>query len=88
MVLVVADTELLLDDPGHAGTGPDLTAEAIGLRPVPEEPGIDRFCVGESRGGGPDAGRARSDSGPPSLASASQRLTDTSETSRASAISP
>ena len=37
MVLVVVDTELLLDDAGDAGAGPDVTAEAVGLRPVPEE---------------------------------------------------
>src|SRR5262249_19055172 len=34
VALVVADAELILDD---AGAGPDLTAEAIRLRPVPEE---------------------------------------------------
>jgi hypothetical protein len=39
MVLMVADTELLLDDPGDAGTGPDPATEAVGLRPVPEELG-------------------------------------------------
>ena len=37
MALVVADAELLLDDRGDAGAGPDLASEAVGLRPVPEE---------------------------------------------------
>ena len=37
VVLVVADAELLLDDLGDAGTGPDLAAEAVRLRAVPEE---------------------------------------------------
>ena len=35
--LVVADAEFLLDDAGDAGAGPDPAAEAVGLRPVPEE---------------------------------------------------
>src|SRR5262249_14156276 len=39
MVLMVAGAELPLDDLGDAGAGPDLTAEAIRLRPVPEELG-------------------------------------------------
>ena len=37
MILVVADAELLLDNLGDAGAGPDLTPEAVSLRPVPEE---------------------------------------------------
>ena len=45
MVLVVTDAELLLDDAGDAGAGPDLTAEAIRLRTVPEEFG-DRSPLG------------------------------------------
>jgi hypothetical protein len=41
--LVVADAEFFLDDPSDAGAGPDLAAEAIGLRPVPEELGDQAF---------------------------------------------
>src|SRR5262249_12276758 len=37
VALVVVNTELFLDDPGDAGAGPDVPAEAVGLRPVPEE---------------------------------------------------
>ena len=37
MVPMVADAELLLDDLGDAGAGPDPTPEAVSLRPVPEE---------------------------------------------------
>jgi hypothetical protein len=37
MILVVADAELLLDNLGDAGAGPDLTPETVSLRPVPEE---------------------------------------------------
>src|SRR5205823_5895938 len=46
--LVVADAELVLDDPGDASASPDLSAEAVGLRPVPEEFGDQPFLrVGE-----------------------------------------
>ena len=55
--------------------------------PCQRNSGIDRFWAGESLGGRPGAGRARSASGPPSRARASQRLTATSETPRASAMS-
>jgi len=37
VALVVANAEFFLDDSGDAGAGPDLAAEAVGLRPVPEE---------------------------------------------------
>ena len=37
MVLVVPDAELPLDDLCDAGAGPDLAAEAVRLRPMPEE---------------------------------------------------
>src|SRR5262249_22855217 len=37
VTFVVADAELFLDDQGDAGARPDLSAEAVGLRPVPEE---------------------------------------------------
>jgi hypothetical protein len=50
MVLVVADAELLLDDAGDAGAGPDLTAEAVGLRAVPEEFGDRSHLVRRETG--------------------------------------
>src|SRR6266568_759941 len=37
MVLVVRDAELFVDDEGDAGAGPDLPAQPVSLRPVPEE---------------------------------------------------
>ena len=46
VALVVADTELLMDDLGDAGAGPDLAAEAVSLRPVPEELRDEPFLLG------------------------------------------
>lgn len=43
MPLVVADAELLLDDPGDAGAGPHLATKSVGLRPMPEELGDHVF---------------------------------------------
>jgi hypothetical protein len=37
VALVVADAELLLDDPGDAAAGPQLAAEAVRLGPMPQE---------------------------------------------------
>src|SRR3989440_12557883 len=47
---VVADAELLFDDSGDAGGGPNLTAEAVGLRPVPEELGDQVLLAGRELG--------------------------------------
>ena len=57
VALVVADAELLLDDLGDAGAGPDLAAEAVGLRPVPEELRDQPLLLRQSVGGrGPGRG--------------------------------
>src|SRR5262249_19094681 len=48
--LVVANTELFLDDASDAGTGPDLPSGAISLRPVPEELWDAAFLVGGELG--------------------------------------
>ena len=46
--LVVADAEFLFDNLGNTATSPDLAAEAISLRPVPEELGDQALLrVGE-----------------------------------------
>ena len=87
VVLVVADAELFLDDQGDAGAGPDLAAEPVSLRPVPEEFRDETFLLGESFGGGPGAVRARRAARPPWRARASQRLTETSEAPKAAAMS-
>ena len=62
VVLVVADAELLLDDLGDAGTGPDLAAEAVGLRAVPEELRDQTLLRGREFG---RAAGSRAGAGPP-----------------------
>ncbi len=57
MVLMVTDAELLLDDPGDAGTGPDLAAEALGFGPVPQELGNPSLLRGGQLGLGSGTGR-------------------------------
>src|SRR5579871_1759997 len=37
VIFVVADPELLLDDPGHPRAGPDLTPKSVRFRAMPEE---------------------------------------------------
>jgi hypothetical protein len=58
VTLVVADAELLLDDAADTGAGPDLAAEAIRLRPVPEEFG-DRSDLRRGELGSPPRGGSR-----------------------------
>src|SRR5262249_60170133 len=65
VALVVADAELLLDDGGDARAGPDLAAEAVGLRPGPEEPRAQPL-----RGAGQPRRRARAAPGPQRLPTA------------------
>src|SRR5262249_55618874 len=64
MVLVVADADLLLDDAGHAGTGPDLAPEAIRLRPMPEKLGDQTLLSGREVGRGPAMGASAQGIGP------------------------
>ena len=86
VVLVVADAELLLDDRGDAGAGPDLAPEAVGLRAVPEELRDQALLIGSEPGDTARSGVGAKglDAVPP--ATASQWLTAGSETPSASAI--
>jgi hypothetical protein len=84
---VVADAELLLDDPGDAAAGPDFAAEAVRLGPCHRKTGNRRSWASLSRSGRRREGHERSTSWPPWAASASQELTAASDTPRAVAIS-
>ena len=65
MAFVVADAELPLDDLGDAGAGPDLAAEAVRLRPMPQELGDRTLLPGREprrvprRGSRPEHLRAK-----------------------------
>lgn len=56
VTLVIADAELPLDDLGDAGAGPDLAAEPVRLRPVPEEFGDQPPLLGGEPRRGPRCG--------------------------------
>src|SRR5262249_35193819 len=83
----VPDPEFIFNHSGDAGAGPDLAAEPVRLRAVPEELGdlSLRGCRQPGRRAG--RGRRRRAHGPCSRARASHWLTDTSDTPRASAMS-
>ena len=85
VALVIGDAELLLDDLGHAGTGPDLAAEAVGFRPMREKVGDESPLI-RSEFGGTAVGCASSAAGPSLRAVAIHRLTAPSVTPRATAI--
>src|SRR5581483_6049039 len=64
VALVVAGAELLLEHLCDAGAGPDLTAEAIGLGPVPEELGDQGLLRSGELGRCPWAGASAQGLGP------------------------
>jgi hypothetical protein len=56
VTLVVGDAELLFDDLGDAGTGPDLAAKAVGFRPVRQEVGDETQLIRFELGGRAEVG--------------------------------
>jgi hypothetical protein len=56
VTLVVGDAELLFDDLGDAGTGPDLAAKAVGFRPVRKEVGDETQLIRFELGGRAEVG--------------------------------
>ena len=58
VTLVVGDAELLFDDLGDAGTGPDLAAKAVGFRPVRKEVGDETQLIRFELGGKAKVGSA------------------------------
>ena len=81
MVFVVVDAELFPDDTGDAGAGPDLAAETVSLRTMPEELGDEVLLLvgqsGDTTGGGMGAKRVSSVSFGDSQPAADGRLRDT-----------
>ena len=56
VTLVVGDAELLFDDFGDAGTGPDLAAKAVGFRPVRKKVGDETQLIRFELGGRAEVG--------------------------------
>ena len=88
MARMVGNAELLLDDLGDAGTGPDLTAKAVGFRPMRQEVRNEAQLIQAELGGmaGAWAGTSRA-AGPSLRAVAIDWLTAPSVTSKTTAMS-
>jgi hypothetical protein len=87
MVAGIADAELFFDDYGDAGAGPDLAMEPVSFRPMPHELRDEAFLLGGELRRMARRRPARRASVAPRRARASQRLAETSEASKAEAIS-
>ena len=87
MARMVGNAELLLDDLGDAGAGPDLTAKAVGFRPMRQEVRNEAQLIQAELGGMAGAWAPSRAAGPSLRAVAIHWLTAPSVTSKTTAMS-
>ena len=56
MIRMIADTELLFDQAGHAPRRPNLAAKAVGFGPFEQQGGQERLLLAVQQGGGAGGG--------------------------------
>ena len=87
MILVVTNAKFFGNDLCDTATGPNVATKSISLGTVPKKLGDEAFLLRRQFGSWPDARRLRKAFRPPCRTNASQRLTQTSDTPKAEAIS-